>query len=135
MTLSFMWQLGYCKAQHVFVPCDLTETHEDLAYILASYFPATSLEDQRPLKKRTRLKQHHRILALCNYRRCDAHARQRGEPLRGLYRLAQQVVPQLAISPESIKYYASLQYLRQLRKTEGGLREMNTAQAVIFRIK
>jgi hypothetical protein len=72
----FIWQLGYFKAQHVFVPCDLAETHEDLAYILASYFPATPLEDRRPLNKRTRLKQHHLILALCNYRRCDAHARQ-----------------------------------------------------------
>jgi hypothetical protein len=36
------------------------------------------------------------------------HERQRGEQLRGLYRLAQQVLPQLAIAPESIKYYASL---------------------------
>jgi TnpA family transposase len=208
----FILQLGYFKAQHVFVPCDLTETHEDLAYILASYFPATPLEDQRPLNKRTRLKQYRLILALCNYRSCDAHARQqltakarhaatvsakpvyifqellhyldeqrivapgysflqelvstalteehrrvttlvrraltgtdtaalehlleegtglyaltqlkrepkdfsagamkherhRGEQLRGLYCLAHQVLPQLAISPESIKYYASL---------------------------
>jgi hypothetical protein len=210
--VMFIWQLGYFKAQHVFVPCDLAETHEDLTYILAAYFPATPLEDRRPLNKRTRLKQHHLILALCNYRRCDAHARQqltakarhavtvsakpvyifqelchsldehrivapgysflqelvstaltaehhrvttmvrraltvadtealehlleegaglyaltqlkrepkdfsagamkherqRGEQLRDLYRLTQQVVPQLAISPESIKYYASL---------------------------
>ena len=36
------------------------------------------------------------------------HERQRGEQLRGLYRQAQQVLPQLHISPESIKYYASL---------------------------
>ena len=36
------------------------------------------------------------------------HERQRGEQLQGLYRLAQQVLPQLALSPESIKYYASL---------------------------
>ena len=35
------------------------------------------------------------------------HERQRGEQLQGLYRLAQQVLP-LALSPESIKYYASL---------------------------
>ena len=33
---------------------------------------------------------------------------QRGEQLRPLYRLAQTPVPQLAISNESIKYYASL---------------------------
>ena len=210
--VMFIWQLGYFKAQHVFVPCELTETHEDLAYILASYFPTTPLGDRRPLNKRTRLKQHHLILALCNYRSCDAHARQqlaakarhaamvsakpvyifqellhyldehrivapgysflqelvstaltaehrrvttivrhaltpadmaaleplleegtglytltqlkrepkdfsagamkherqRGEQLQGLYRMAQQVLPQLTISPESIKYYASL---------------------------
>ena len=208
----FILQLGYFKAQHVFVPCDLVEMHEDLAYILASYFPATPLEDRRPLNKRTRLKQHHLILALCNYRSCDAyarqqlaakarhaatvsakpvyifqellhdldehrivapgysflqelvstalteehhrvttivrhaltpadtaalehlleegpglyaltqlkrepkdfsagamkHERQRGGQLQGLYRVAQQVLPQLTISPESIKYYASL---------------------------
>ena len=29
-------QRGSCKAQHVCVPCDLAETHEDLASILAS---------------------------------------------------------------------------------------------------
>ena len=74
--VMFIWPLGYFKAQHVFVPCELTETHEDLAYILASYFPTTPLGDRRPLNKRTRLKQHHLILALCNYRSCDAHARQ-----------------------------------------------------------
>jgi len=33
---------------------------------------------------------------------------QRGEHIRDLYRLAQRVLPQLAISNESIKYYASL---------------------------
>jgi Domain of unknown function (DUF4158) len=74
--VSFILQLGYFKAKHVFVPCDLTEPHEDLAYVLASYFPTTALEDRRPLHKRTRLKQHHVILALCNYRSCDAKARQ-----------------------------------------------------------
>jgi len=74
--VSLILQLGYFKAKHVFVPCDLTETHEDLTYILASYFPTTPLEDRRPLNKRTRLKQHHLILALCNYRSCDAPARQ-----------------------------------------------------------
>jgi hypothetical protein len=58
------------------VPWDLTETHEDLAYILASYFPTTPRDERRPLNKRTRLKQHHLLLALCNSRSCDAHARQ-----------------------------------------------------------
>src|SRR6266699_5140345 len=62
--VSFILHLGYFKAKHVFVPWDLAETHEDLAYILASYFPTTPLEDRRPLNKRTRLKQHHLILAL-----------------------------------------------------------------------
>ena len=31
------------------------------------------------------------------------HERQRGEQLRDLYRLAQQVVPRLRISPDSVK--------------------------------
>jgi TnpA family transposase len=210
--VAFIVQLGYFKAKHVFVPWELTEAHEDLAYVLASSFPTTPLEDRRPLNKRTRLKQHHLILALCHYRSCDAparqllaakarhaatvsakpvyifqellhsldehrivapgysclqelvstalteeqhrvttivrraltvadrealehlleegaglyaltqlkrepkdfsagamkHERQRGEQLHGLYRQAQQVLPQLHISPESIKYYASL---------------------------
>jgi Domain of unknown function (DUF4158) len=74
--VAFVLQLGYFKAKQIFVPCDLAETHEDLAYILAAYFPTTPLEDRRPLNKRTRLKQHHLILALCNYRNCDAQARQ-----------------------------------------------------------
>lgn len=227
----FILQLGYFKAQHVFVPCDLTETHEDLAYILTSYFPATPLEDRRPLNKRTRLKQHRLILALCNYRSCDTHARQqlaakarhaatvsakpvyifqellhyldehrivapgysflqelvstalteehyrvttmvrralttadtaafehlleegtglyaltqlkrepkdfsagamkherqRGEQLRDLYRLAQQVLPPLAISPESLKYYASLVLyysVYRLKRVDGWLRHL-----------
>jgi Domain of unknown function (DUF4158) len=72
----FILQLGYFKARHVFVPCELAATHEDLVYILASYFPATPLEDRRPLNKRTRLTQYRLILALCNYRSCDVHARQ-----------------------------------------------------------
>src|SRR5262245_35858767 len=53
------------------------------------------------------------------------HERQRGEQLRGLYRLAQQVVPQLAISPESIKYYASLVMyysVYRLKRLDGWLR-------------
>ena len=72
----FILQLGYFKAKHVFVPCELAEIHEDLTSILAAYFPTTPLEDRRPLNKRTRLEQHHLILALCNYRHCDAPARQ-----------------------------------------------------------
>jgi hypothetical protein len=71
----FILQLGYFKAKHVFVPCDLAETHEDVAYILAAHFPATPLENRCPLNKRTRLKQHHLILALCNYQSCDTQAR------------------------------------------------------------
>ena len=210
--VTFILQLGYCKATHVFGPGDLTEAPEDLAYILLHAFPTATLEDRRPLNKRTRLKQQHVILALCDYRSCDAQVRQhlaakardtarvsgkpvyifrellhyldehrivipgysvlqevvskaltyeqhrlttivrdaltvadtealqhlleegegvyaltqlkrepkdfrasamkqerqRGEQLRGLYRLAQQVLPQLHISQESITYYASL---------------------------
>lgn len=208
----FILQLGYFKAKPVFFSGDLLETSEDIPDILARYFPTTTLADRRPLNKRTRLKQQHIILALCNYRHCDAKARQhlaakarqaarvsgkpvyifrellhyleehrivtpgysflqelvsqaltdeqhrlltivrdaltvedmealqhlldegpglyaltqlkrepkdfsagamkrerqRGEQLRGLYRLAQQVVPQLHISQESTTYYASL---------------------------
>jgi TnpA family transposase len=210
--VAFILQLGYFKAKHVFVPGDLAEVPEDLAYILLHYFPTATLEDRRPLNKRTRLKQQHVILALCHYRSCDApirqhlaakardaarvsgkpvyifqellhyldehrivvpgysvlqevvsnaltheqhrltmivrdaltvadtealqqlleegeglyaltqlkrepkdfsasamkQERQRGEQLRGLYRLAQQILPQLHISQESITYYASL---------------------------
>lgn len=209
---SFILQLGYFKAKPVFFPGDLSETPDDLASILARYFPTTVLEDRRPLNKRTRLKQQQVILALCNYRPCDTKTRQqlaakarhaamvsgkpvyifgellhsleehrivapgysflqemvstaltaeqhrwtvivrdaltvadmealqhlleegpglyaltqlkrepkdfsasamklegqRGDQLRGLYRLAQQVLPQLHISQESITYYASL---------------------------
>jgi len=208
----FILQLGYFKAKPVLFSEDLLETSEDLTYILARYFPTATLGDRRPLNKRTRLKQHHIILTLCNYRPCDAPARQhlatkathaamvsgkpvyifrelwhylnehrivapgysflqelvsqaltkeqhrlstivrdvltvedmeavehlldegpglyaltqlkrepkdfsasamhrerqRGEQIRGVYRLAQQVVPQLRISQESVIYYASL---------------------------
>src|SRR6266446_973703 len=73
--VAFIVQLGYFKAKHVFVPWELAEAHEDLTYFLASSFPTTPLEARRPLNKRTRLKQHHLILALGNYRSCDAPGR------------------------------------------------------------
>jgi hypothetical protein len=73
---AFIVPLGYCKAKHVLVPWELAEAHEALTYVLASYFPTTPLEDRRPLTKRTRLKQHPLIRALCNYRSCAAPGRQ-----------------------------------------------------------
>jgi len=72
---SFILQLGYCKAKPVVFPGDLSETPDDLASILARYFPTTALEDRRPLNKRPRLRQQQGILALCNYRPCDTKAR------------------------------------------------------------
>lgn len=73
--VAFVVQLGYFKAKHVFVAWDLAEPHADLAYVCATYFPTTTLEDRRPLNKRTRLKQQRLILSLCHYQPWNAAAR------------------------------------------------------------
>jgi Domain of unknown function (DUF4158) len=72
----FLLQLGYFKAKHVFFTFDLVEAQDDLAYLLEQYFPRATLEDQGQLNKRTWLNQQRLILALSNYRSCDAYARQ-----------------------------------------------------------
>ena len=72
----FLLQLGYFKAKHLFFTFDLFEAQDDLAYLLEQYFPMATLDDRGPLNKRTRLKQQRLILALLNYRSCDAKARQ-----------------------------------------------------------
>lgn len=62
------------------------------------------LEDTPGLSEITQLRREPRDFSAKQIKR----ERQRGEQLRPLYQLAQRVLPRLAISNESIKYYASL---------------------------
>ncbi len=69
-------QLGYFRARHQFFVFRLHEVEEDARYLQALYFPtlpASFLE--WTITKATRFKQHRLILALCQYRTCDAKAR------------------------------------------------------------
>jgi TnpA family transposase len=78
-------QLGYFRARHQFFVFRLHDVEEDARYLQALYFPtlpASFLE--WTIAKTTRLKQQRLILALCQYRICDAKTR------RQLQRKAQQ---------------------------------------------
>jgi TnpA family transposase len=73
----FILQLGYFKAKHLFFTFDLHETQDDVLYLLEHHFNHTTIDNPKPLNKRTRLKQQQLILELCHYRNCDAKARQK----------------------------------------------------------
>src|SRR5215831_14534680 len=69
-------QLGYFRARHQFFVFRLHDVEEDARYLQAFYFPtlpASFLE--WTITKATRLKQQRLILALCQYRLCNAHTR------------------------------------------------------------
>jgi len=76
---SFILQLGYFKAKHLFFTFDLHETEEDTLYILQQYFPNANMDNLGAVDKRTRGKQRRLILSLCNYRLCDTEQRQKLE--------------------------------------------------------
>jgi len=70
-------QLGYFRACHHFFVFGLHEVADDARYLQALYFPtAPPAFLDWTITKVTRFKQHHVILALCQYRSCDAPARQ-----------------------------------------------------------
>jgi hypothetical protein len=73
--VSFVLQLGYFKARHLFFPFGLHEVREDLQYVLARHCKDRPLPDQSPVDNQTRLKQQRVILALCGYRHCDRETR------------------------------------------------------------
>lgn len=68
-------QLGYFKASHLFFVFSFPAVVADAQYIQSRYFPKFQLTEFEPTKV-TRLKQQRLILELCNYRACDAAARQ-----------------------------------------------------------
>jgi TnpA family transposase len=69
-------QLGYFRACPHFFVFHLHEVADDARYLQALYFPTVppSFLDWT-ITKVTRFKQHRLILALCQYRSCDAQAR------------------------------------------------------------
>src|SRR5499426_273027 len=73
--IYFMLQLGYFKSHHRFFVFGLPDVEADARYIQEQYFPGFQLTDLN-ITKVTRLKQQGVILALFNYRICDAKQRQ-----------------------------------------------------------
>lgn len=73
--LYYLVQLGDFKARQLFFVFSLHDVEEDARYLQDRYF-ATAPFRAEEISKVTRLKQQRVILALCNYRHCDAAARQ-----------------------------------------------------------
>ena len=72
--IYWILQLGYFKARQMFFVFNPDEIAEDARYIQERYFPQDPCSDLA-ITKVTRLKQQRVILALCNYRTCDAEER------------------------------------------------------------
>jgi TnpA family transposase len=72
--LYYLLQLGYFKARQLFFVFGLRDVEEDVRYLQERYFVTTHFRAEE-ISKVTRLKQQRVILALCNYRHCDAVAR------------------------------------------------------------
>jgi hypothetical protein len=73
--LYFILQLGCFKAKQLFFLFTFADIPDDVAYLLARYFPATGQMPLRLLNKRTILKQRQIILDLSQYRLCTAQER------------------------------------------------------------
>jgi hypothetical protein len=73
--LYYVLQLGYFKVCQLFFVFSLHEVGEDVRYLQDHYFSTTPFRAEE-ISKVTRLKRQRVILALCNYRHCDAAARQ-----------------------------------------------------------
>ena len=73
--LYCLLQLGYFKARQLFFVFSLHEVEEDVRYLQDHYFSTAHFRAEE-ISKVTRLTQQRVILALCNYRSCDATARQ-----------------------------------------------------------
>ncbi len=74
--INFILQSGYFKARRMFFVFDTGEIEEDARYVLEQYFPYSQIT-KLVVSKKTRLKQQRMILALFDYRNCDAAARQK----------------------------------------------------------
>jgi hypothetical protein len=70
--ISFILQLGYFKAKSLFFSFSFAEVEDDVACLLARYFPQIERADVEPLPKRTMFKQRELILKLFRYRLCAA---------------------------------------------------------------
>lgn len=69
-------QLGYFRARPQFFVFRLHEVAEDARYLQALYFPPLPVSFlDWTITKATRFKQQRLILALCQYRTCDAKTR------------------------------------------------------------
>jgi hypothetical protein len=68
--ITFILQLGYFKARHLFFVFSPQEVADDIQYIQAHYFSVFPAPDFT-VSKSTRLKQQRLILAVCRYTSCD----------------------------------------------------------------
>ena len=73
--VAFLLQLGYFKAKQLFFPVPFDEVAEDVAYLLARYFPQVPQASLQSVNTRTLFNQHHMLLAHVDYRRCGAKER------------------------------------------------------------
>ncbi|MDA1775309.1 Tn3 family transposase [Bacillus cereus] len=118
--IYFILQLGYFKSKHLFFQFNLCEVKEDIQYILKFHFNNADFSDFGSIDKKTRLNQQQLILKRFNYCLCYPQSRLdlkeqarraaavSGKEMYRLFQLANSILPQLKISNESIKYYASL---------------------------
>ncbi len=63
-------QLGYFKARRIFFSLEVSQTDDDLAYVLARYFPDSSVTDMNVPDHRTWKKHQQLILELCHFKSC-----------------------------------------------------------------
>ena len=101
---------GYSSMQNT-ISQALTQEQERLATILSQYLSGSDkenlnqlLEDSPGLYEITQLKRDPKDFSVSEIKR----EIQRGDQIRNLYHLADKLLPNLDISNESIKYYASL---------------------------
>ncbi len=75
--LAFPLHLGYFKAKQLFFPVRFSddEMGDDVAYLLARYFPDSPPADLRSPNKRTVLRQRRALLDHFGYRACTARDR------------------------------------------------------------
>jgi len=75
--ISFILQLGYFKAKHLFFTFDFHEVKRDVEYITTRYFPDASIDKRSTVDKRTRQRQRGVIEHLQNYQSCDKQQREK----------------------------------------------------------
>ncbi|SHJ31671.1 Transposase and inactivated derivatives, TnpA family [Rubritalea squalenifaciens DSM 18772] len=111
--ICFLLQLGYFKDRQMFFTFEPEDVHEDIEYILATYFPKYHPSSFN-VSRNTRARQQRLILELCSYNPCDLGmledkarkaARICGKPIFVFREIIQAMTDQRTVFPA----YSSLQ--------------------------